>query len=36
VQLGRLAIVLPPAGAGPFWIAVRHDLVVGIAQQYIP
>jgi hypothetical protein len=36
VQLGRLAIVLPPGGEGPFWITVRHDLVVGIVQQYIP
>jgi hypothetical protein len=36
VPLDRLAIVLPPGGAGPFWITVDHDQVVRIAQQYIP
>jgi hypothetical protein len=36
VPLDRLAIVLPPSGAGPFWITVRHDEVVKIAEQYVP
>jgi hypothetical protein len=36
VPLDRLAIVLPPSGAGPFWITVRHDQVVKIAEQYVP
>jgi hypothetical protein len=36
VSLGRLAIVLPRGGAGPFWITVRHDQVVKIAEQYVP
>jgi hypothetical protein len=36
VPLDRLAIVLPRSGAGPFWITVRHDQVVKIAEQYVP
>jgi hypothetical protein len=36
VPLDRLGIVLPRGGAGPFWITVRHDQVVKIAQQYLP
>ncbi len=36
VPLDRLAIVLPRGGAGPFWITVRHDQVVKIAEQYVP
>ena len=36
VSLDRLAIVLPRSGAGPFWITVRHDQVVKIAEQYVP
>jgi hypothetical protein len=36
VPLDRLAVVLPRGGAGPFWITVRHDQVVKIAQQYVP
>jgi hypothetical protein len=36
VPLDRLAIVLPRGGAGPFWITVRHDQVVRIAEQYVP
>src|SRR6266498_6021139 len=36
VPLDRLAIVLPRGGAGPFWITVRHDQVVKIAEQYLP
>jgi hypothetical protein len=36
VPLDRLAIVLPRGGAGPFWITVRHDQVVKIAEQYMP
>jgi hypothetical protein len=36
VPLDRLAIVLPHGGAGPFWITVRHDQVVKIAEQYVP
>jgi hypothetical protein len=36
VSLDRLAIVLPRGGAGPFWITVRHDQVVKIAEQYVP
>ncbi len=35
VPLWRLAILLH-GGADPFWITVRHDQVVKIAQQYIP
>jgi hypothetical protein len=36
VPLWRLAIILPPRGAGPFWITVDDDQVVRIAQQYVP
>ncbi len=36
VPLDRLAIVLPRGGAGPFWITVRHDQVMKIAEQYVP
>jgi hypothetical protein len=36
VPLDRLAIVLPRGGAAPFWITVRHDQVVKIAEQYLP
>ena len=36
VPLDRFAIVLPRSGAGPFWITVRHDQVVKIAEQYVP
>jgi hypothetical protein len=34
LPLDRLAIVLPRGGAGLFWITVRHDQVVKIAEQY--
>jgi hypothetical protein len=36
VPLDRLAIVLPRGGGGVFWITVRHDQVVKIAEQYLP
>jgi hypothetical protein len=36
VPLDRLAIVLPRGGGGLFWITVRHDQVVKIAEQYVP
>jgi hypothetical protein len=36
VPLDRLAILLPRGGAGPFWVTVRHDQVVKIAEQYVP
>jgi len=36
LPLDRLAIVLPRGGGGLFWITVRHDQVVKIAEQYVP
>jgi hypothetical protein len=36
VSLATLAAVLPRQGSMPFWITVRHDQVVKIAQQYLP
>jgi hypothetical protein len=36
LPLDRLAIVLPHDGGGLFWITVRHDQVVKIAEQYLP
>jgi hypothetical protein len=36
LPLDRLAIVLPHDGGGLFWITVRHDHVVKIAEQYVP
>jgi hypothetical protein len=36
LPLDRLAIVLPHGGGGLFWITVRHDQVVRIAEQYVP
>jgi hypothetical protein len=36
VPIERLAIVLPRGGGGVFWITVRHDQVVKIAEQYVP
>ena len=36
LPLDRLAIVLPHDGGGLFWITVRHDRVVKIAEQYVP
>ena len=36
LPLDRLAIVLPRGGGGLFWITVRHDQVVRIAEQYVP
>ena len=36
LPLDRLAIGLPHDGGGLFWITVRHDQVVKIAEQYVP
>jgi hypothetical protein len=36
VPLDRLAILLAPGSAAPFWITVHHDQVVKIAEQYVP
>jgi hypothetical protein len=36
LPLDRLAIVLPRGGGGLFWITVRHDQVVRVAEQYVP
>ena len=36
LPLDRLAIVLPHDGGGLFWITVRHDQGVKIAEQYLP
>jgi hypothetical protein len=37
VQLSRLEILLDARGdSPPFWITVRNDQVVRIAEQYLP
>jgi hypothetical protein len=36
VSLAKLANYMPSAGHLPFWITVRHDQVVKIAEQYVP